>query len=165
MCCSNYLAPKALVWLAAALLPVQAAFPANCGCERPSQRDRGHTTATPPTHCGHSGCCRGVGVSECFANLGTGAPRCAWCRPKMAASECACVCGFCRCASHESPTPAPTRSDNAPSAKEVLCHGTLAAASLLVVGPQIDNAFAPRNLAASPATSLQRLSTLCRFLI
>lgn len=158
------LAPKAFVWLAAALLPVQTAFPATCGCERPVQHAKGHGSATSPTHCGHSGCCHNGRVSKCCTTLATSRSSCCGSRTGTAC-EPEFASGFCHCASQESPTPAPIRSDNSPSAKEVLCHGTLAAASLAVVRPQMDNLLASSYFAALPATSLQRLSALCRFLI
>ena len=157
------LVSKALVWLTAALLPVQTAFPETCGCERPAQHAKGHGSATP-THCGHSGCCRNGGVSKCCAALVTARRSCCGsrtatpCEPESAR-------GSCHCVSQESPTPAPTRSDNSSSAKEVLCQFHFATGWLAIVGPQLEGAFAPRDFAALPATSLQRLSTLCRFLI
>jgi len=158
------LASKALVWLSAALLPVQTAYPATCGCERPVQHAKGHGSATPPTHCGHSGCCHNGRVSECCAALASVRSSCCGSRTATAC-EPESASGSCHCAPQEPPTPAPTRSDNSSSAKEVLCHGTLAVASLAVVRPQMDNPLAPSDFAALPATSLQRLSALCRFLI
>lgn len=157
------LAPKAFVWLAAAMLPVQTALPETCGCERPAQHHKGHGLATPPARYGHSDCCRNGRVSKCCAALATARRSCCGSRTAPAC-EHESARGACRCAGQGSPTPAPTRSDNPPSAKEVLCHGTIASASLAVARPQIDNPLASSDFAALPATSLQRLIALCRFL-
>ncbi len=159
------LASKALVWLSAALLPVQTAFPNTCcGCERAGPRAAGQVRTTLAKHRCHSGCCRGEGLSSCCA--ASGAARRACCASKAAAlPESACADSYCRCASGESPTPAPSRSDNSPSAKEVLCHPNLGVVAPLTVKAQSDGATAPGEVAALPATSLQRLSALCRFLI
>lgn len=158
------LASKALVWLSVALLPVQTAFPNTCGCERGDPRAAGHARTTLPKHQRHSGCCQGDRLSGCCAASGT--PRRACCASKaVALPESARADSFCRCASGESPTPAPSRSDNSPSSKEVLCHPDLSVVALLSVEAQPDGAIAPGDVVVSAATSLERLSALCRFLI
>ena len=161
---SHHFASKAPVWLTAALLAVQTAFPETCGCGRPAQDTKGHGSAISPTRCGHSGCCPSGRVSMCCAALATAQRACCGSK-RAAASESACVRGPCHCVSQESPTPAPTQSASSPSAKEVLGHPNLGVVSLRIMGPQSDGALAPWDVTASPATSLERLSTLCRFLI
>lgn len=158
------LASNALVWLSAALLPVQTAFPSTCGCERAGRDAIGQARSTPPKQRCHSGCCWGSGLSACCAASGTAQRACCASRAAVP-SESACADGLCRCASGESSTPAPTRSDNSTSAKEVLGHPNLGVVALLTVRPQSDGVTAPGDVAALPRTSLERLSALCRFLI
>jgi hypothetical protein len=150
---------KALVWLAAALLPVQTVLPDTCGCEKPSQHGSEHRLPNLQPASRHAGC--GHHGSACCGES-TKHP-CACCQLRTASvpgSQPAA--GVCRCAHHESPTPTPT--GNFRVVKEVLHQANLTTGSSLFFH-LLDDPLAPWGFAALPATALDRLSTLCRFLI
>ena len=159
-----HLMSKALVWLAAMLVPVQATFPGTCGCDEPgSPHGNGHCSLTAPAHEGQVGCCHHTKRSGCGAASGTG--RCLCCQSRTAASPGSTpTTGACRCVS-QSRTPTPIPANDSRVVKEVLHQANLAAGSLFVFKSQPDNSLTPWDFAALPATSLERLSALCRFLI
>lgn len=147
-------AAQAIVWLIAALLPVQAVFPATCDLERPYQLVGQNRFATVLAGPDHSGDYCGGRAARCSTDPSTAG---------RDASGCEVV--PCSCDSSETPAASPTGSDNSPSVKQVLHPSNLATVSLFVDGPRLDRSLSLGGTATSPATSLERLSTLCRFLI
>lgn len=156
---------KALVWMTAALLPLQAAFPSSCGGERSECRHgdmlQSSSLGTSGRHCR---CCRNTGASGCCA------------KSRMTGCTCGGSCanlssrttpsgGQCHCFSQESRAPTPAPVDNSRVVKQVVNKINLTTGWLSVAKPRLANAISPGDVAALPLSSLDRLSVLCRFVI
>lgn len=159
---SARIAANVLVWLAAAPLAITSTLPDNCGCQSPSRRG-GRNALALPMQC-LSGCCRDVELAASTCSMNSGATRCACPQSKPAPSERNRGCWSCRCGCQPSPTPPTTPPEPSRSAKEVLNQVPLA--TLPAADTQCDQRHPTwQDFAPLWETPLQRLSTLCRFLI
>jgi hypothetical protein len=170
-----HLASYVLVWLAAAPLAIQSAIPDDCGCQVPGQHagwaEKGDSPHLAESAGGGAGCCARMGTAPFFRQAAStcdtrsGATQCA-CRPSRTASpDSGRRCWLCRCGCQESSsTPPITPPDNSRSVRETLSQAPLV--SLPVRETRQDDGDATRQrFTPLAATSLQRLSLLCRFLI
>jgi hypothetical protein len=138
------IAVRALVWLTALLLPVEAMPIFNCGCANGAA-----PVAQARTCCGKSArrCCCGKSAGGCCC-----------CKGKRSTAGCQCA----KNAPAHDQSPSPDNSQN-PTAK------SLAAAH---TDPALDTAVVPADaapvshlLSLPGSTSLERLSTLCRLVV
>ena len=175
----NRITVKALVWLAAILVPVETlpAMACDCGSRSPrsvasksgranvapaAKSPRGPARSQPRHSCCGSAaespalqgsCCGAKGSSCCCRCCCTGGPRSQG--------------GLCQCSAHKSvpapdPLPGSSRTENT---KSSLCpsSGTMATVAVVVPSPVV--AQAAQQPSVLGATSLERLTTLCRLVI
>jgi hypothetical protein len=159
---TNSFAAKVLVWVAAALLPVNMLFAGACGCGERSPGDaqnKSLITSAPANCCCHSGaacrCChraQKVQQTTCCKN-----------RSHQAADSRGHFAPLCVCPSNRTPATQIPLSDSS-AAKQLIGH----ACAFLSPGTAAELASASPSAADNlyfPIAMLDRLSILCRFTI
>lgn len=147
---------RTAIWLAALLIPIGDLASA-CGCAVEQTK--------PSKQTGPSACCK-----QARASAEASAKKPAGCCGKNGTAgcgeRCRCKAFGCRCGQPELPLPVvPSRADSQ-DGKQVRSVGVASNPSQLLL--PIGGPFHPGQVdwsVSSPATVLERLSTLCRFLI
>lgn len=171
--CQNITA-KALVWLAAILVPVDALPLVACDCGNGSPQSAAlksaRTDASPATKCPHCAarsraehsCC---GTAEYSAQhkcccCGNGPCHCC-CKGKMGSHGGPCQCAANKPAQEPASLPSNSRTENTKSSL-----GSSSDTVVTVVAvPSVVLALAAQQPSRSASTSLERLSTLCRLVV
>lgn len=171
----NNIAAKALVWLAALLIPAETMPLAGCACgSNPGKLAPGSTSGCkqkgPAASCPHcqaklkseSACCKARGVEAASHSAGgcCGTKATCCCSKGTATKGLECLCS----ASHPVPTPAPVPNDSPSDSAKSLTASVVATVLAGVALPGVQSrAVEPSSL--SGKTSLERLSTLGRLVI
>jgi hypothetical protein len=151
---------KALVWLAAAMLPADALYAGVCNCNEPSAVNARSKSAE--THRGAMPCCRGGKTCKCCCHKMQNARRSACCANKLAglAASRSPVAQVCNCPGNQTPESKTTLPGTSAARQlvnhAVACLGLTTAAS---PSPVLHSANQDSSLAAA---QLDRLSNLCR---
>ena len=137
-----------LIWLSAAMVPLETLPATDCGLAAGRAIAGAGVRATRGC-CG--GCCRTAG------------PTCPLCK-KAAAERGCCKCKVCTCRELASGNSATPVSGNSQPAKTLLCQlpGVVCAAAAGAFSPGLSLLEGAEGL---PLSSLERCSTLCRFVI
>ena len=108
---------RGLIWLTAALLPMQSLPAATCGCTSESASGAGCEKVEASTSTGNGGCCRRQRQRSC-CDTKTTRQSSSCCSAKQSTASNRCGCGIsCACSKSEQPKPATPPSQNRTSDK------------------------------------------------
>ena len=170
----NNIAVRAVVWLAALLIPAEALPMADCGCGGNCSKQSVATIACKPLDAASGcpccrarlrsqhACCqaRGVTAADHRAGCCGGRTTCCCCSKNAATKGQQCHCSQ----SHSVPAPVPAPGSSQPNGANS-SNSSVAVAAVDLVGLPVVQSRAAESFSLSGLTSLERLSTLCRLVI
>lgn len=158
----SYIA-KVLVWLAAALMPCDMLLAGTCAC---GERNAGDTQAQAVnTSAAPSCCCHKGAVCQCSHRAQKNhQSACCKNRTPQPVSSHSGISQICLCSGGRVPAPQTPLPDSS-AAKQLIGHVCACLGPPAVVEPSAPRLTAIGDCPSIPATSLDRLSTLCRLLI
>ena len=153
-----HITTRGLIWLTAALLPIQSLPAATCGCTSGS----GCENVEASTSTGNGDCCRRQRKRSC-CDAKTTQKSSSCCSAKQSTASNNCECGIsCACSKSEQPKPATPLSQNRTS-DQITGESVLATSFATAIIPLATQRHESATCNIGSLGSLDRCVSLCRF--